>query len=82
MRKWSGLEEHHIEWQAHRELLQIAEDSTSQQMLKSERKGKPSFYMALHICCIMLYMMDLKSMVYSLEKLYSGLDPDDATMCK
>ena len=27
-------------------------------------------------------MIDLKSMVYSLEKLYSRLDPDDATMCK
>ena len=39
--------------------------------------------MLLHICCIMLYVMDLKkSMVSSLEKLYSGLDPDDATLRK
>ena len=41
-----------------------------------------SFCMLLHICCIMLYVMYLKSMVSSLEKLYSGLDPDDATLYK
>ena len=40
------------------------------------------FYMLLHICCIMFYDMDLKSMVSILEDLYSGLDPDDAILCK
>ena len=30
----------------------------------------------------MLFVMDLKSMIYSLDKIYSGLDLDDATLCK
>ena len=77
-----GLEEHHKEWKAHKALLQIAKDSTSQQMLKSEKNIRLYLCMSLHICCIMLYVMDLKSMVSSLYKLYSGLDPDDATLCK
>ena len=47
-----------------------------------KEKLKLFFLMLLHICCIMLYVMDLESMVSSLEKLYSGLDPDDATLCK
>ena len=51
-------------------------------MLKSEGKYKSFFYMLLHICCIMLYVMDLESVVSILEKLYSGLDPDDATLWK
>ena len=82
MRKWWWLEEHHREWKAHIEVLKIAEDSTSQQMLKSERNIRPYFCMLLHISCIILYVMDLKSMVSSLEKLYSELDRDDATLCK
>ena len=49
-------------------------------MLKSEIKDKSFF---LHVITHLLYVMDLKkSMVSSLEKLYSGLDPDDATLCK
>ena len=79
MGKWSDLEENHQEWKAHRELLWIVEDSTNQQMLKSERKDKALFmYVIIHL----LYVMNLKSMVSSLEKLYPGLDPNDATMCR
>ena len=48
-------------------------------MLKSERKDETLF---LHDIKHLLYMMDLKSMVSILEKLYYGLDPDGATMCK
>ena len=48
-------------------------------MLKSERKNMNLF---LHVITHLLYVMDLKkSMVSSLEKLYSGLDRDDATLC-
>ena len=81
MRKWSWLEEHHREWQDHREILQIVEDSRSQQMLKSERKDKFFLHVITHFL-YKVYLMDLKSMVSSLEKLYYGLDLDDATMCK
>ena len=77
------LEEHHREWQAHKELLQIIEDSRSQQMLKSERKDK-SFFM--HVITHLLYNVVCegfkKSMVSNLENLYSGLDPYDAALCK
>ena len=52
-------------------------------MLKSERKDKSFF---LHVITHMLYNVVCygfkKSMVSSLDKLYSGLDPDDATLCK
>ena len=52
-------------------------------MLKNERKYK---YLFLHVITHLLYNVVCngfkKSMVSSLEKLYSGLDPDDATMCK
>ena len=48
-------------------------------MMKSERKDKTLFmYVIIHL----LYVMNLKSMVSSLEKLYPGLDPDDDTMCR
>ena len=40
------------EWHAHKELLQITEDSRSQQMLKSERKDK---YFFLHVITHILY---------------------------
>ena len=82
MIKWSLLEEYHKELKSHIELLQIVEDSRSQQMLKSEEKIRLYFCMLLHICCIIFYAMDLKSIVSSLKKRYSGLDPDDATLCK
>ena len=68
--------------EVHRELLQIAEDSEVNKCSKAKEKMRLSFCMILHIYCIMLYMMNLKSMVSSLEKLYSRLDPDDAIMCK
>ena len=53
-------------------------------MLKSERKDK---YLFLHVTTHFLYKVVCdgfikKSMVSSLEKLYSGLDPDYATLCK
>ena len=48
-------------------------------MLKSEIKGGNLFF---HNITHLLYMMDLKYMVFSLGKLYYGLDLDDATMCK
>ena len=71
------------EWHAHKELLQIIEDSRSQQMLKSERKDKSFFMHAItHLLNNVVCDGFKKSMVSSLEKLYSGLDPDDATLCK
>ena len=52
-------------------------------MLKNERKYK---YFFLHVITHLLYNVVCdgfkKSMVSSLEKLYSRLDPDDATSCK
>ena len=52
-------------------------------MLKIERKDEIFF---LHVITHFLYNVVCdgfkKSMVCSLEKLYSGLDPDDATLCK
>ena len=55
----------------------------SQQMLKSERKDETFF---LHVITHLLYNVVCdafkKSMVSSLKKLYSGLDPDDVTLCK
>ena len=52
-------------------------------MLKSERKDK---YFFLHVITHLFYNVVCdgfkKYMVSSLEKLYSGLDLDDATMCK
>ena len=52
-------------------------------MLKSERKYKSVF---LHVITHLLYNVVCngfkKSMVSILEKLYSRLDPDDATLYK
>ena len=51
-------------------------------MLKSERKYKSLF---MHVITHLLYNVVCdgfkKSMVSSLEKIYSGLDLDDATLC-
>ena len=83
MIKWSRLEEHYLEWKSHRELLHIEKDSRSQQILKSERKNKSLF---LHVITHLLYNVVCdgfkNSMVSSLEKLYSRLDPNDATLYK
>ena len=57
----------------------MEKDFITQQILKIERKDETFF---MHVITHLLYLMDLKSMVYSLEKLYSGLDQDDATMLK
>ena len=52
-------------------------------MLKSEREDK-SFFMRVitHLLYNVVYDGFKKSMVSSLEKLYSRLDPEDATLCK
>ena len=59
----------------------MVEDSWSQQMLKIERKEKILF---LHdnYAFNVLFMMDMKSIVSSLEKLYYGLNPYDANSNK
>ena len=52
-------------------------------MLKNDRKYN---YLFLHVITHLLYNVVCngfkKSMVSILEKLYSGLDPDDATLYK
>ena len=52
-------------------------------MLKSERKDKSfSLQVITHLLHNVVCDGFKKSMVSSLEKLYSGLDLDDATLCK
>ena len=50
-------------------------------MLKIERKDK-IFFRRDNYAFNVLFMMDMKSIVSSLEKLHSGLDLGDATLCK
>ena len=52
-------------------------------MLKSERKDKSFFmHVIMHLLYNVVYDGFKKYMVSSLEKIYSGLAPDDATLCK
>ena len=52
-------------------------------MLKSERKYKSLFmYVITHLSYNVVCYGFKKYMVSSLEKLYSRLDPGDATLCK
>ena len=52
-------------------------------MLKSERKDKYFFLLVItHLLYNTVCDGFKKYMVSSLEKLYAGLDPDDATLCK
>ena len=81
--KWLGLEEHHREWQAHRQLLNIIEYSIIQQKLKIERKDEIFLlqeYYTFIVLQNLLCMMDFKSIVSSSGKLHFGLDPNDDTM--
>ena len=49
-------------------------------MLKSERKDKTFF---LHVISHLLYNVVCDGFkIHGLEKIYFGLDPDDATLCK
>ena len=57
----------------------MVEDSWSQQMLKIERKDMILFPHDNYTFNV-LFMIDMKYIVSSLEKLHSGLDPDDATL--
>ena len=50
-------------------------------MLKIERKNNILF-MHDNYTFNVLFIMDMKSIVSSLEKLHSGSDPDDATLNK
>ena len=59
----------------------MVEDSWSQQMLKNERKEKILFLHDNYMFNV-LFMMDMKSIVYSLDKLHYGSDPEDATLKK
>ena len=59
----------------------MVEDSWSQQMLKIQRKKTISFMHDNYMFNV-LFMMDMKFIVSSLEKLHSGSDPDDATLNK
>ena len=59
----------------------MVEDSLSQQMLKIERKDH-IFFLHDNYTFNVVLMMDLKSIVSSLEKLHSGSNPDDGTLNK
>ena len=59
----------------------MVEDSWSQQMLKIERKDKILF-MHDNYTFNVLFMVDMKSIVSSLEKWHSRSDPNDATLNK
>ena len=59
----------------------MVEDSWSQQMLKIERKDT-IFFLHDNYTFNVLFMMDMKSIVSSLEKLHYGLDSNDATLNK
>ena len=59
----------------------MVEDSWSQQMLNIEIKYK-TFFLHDITQLNVLYMMNMKSIVSSLEKLHSGSNPDDDTLNK
>ena len=59
----------------------MVEDSRSQQMLKIEIKYNILFLHDNYTFNV-LFMMDMKSIASSLEKLHYGLDPKDATLIK
>ena len=59
----------------------MVEGSWSQQMMKIKRKDK-IFFLHDNYTFNVLFMMDMKLIVSSLEKLHSGSDPDDATLNK
>ena len=59
----------------------MIENCWSQQMLKIERKYKILFMNDSYTLNV-LFMVDMKSIVSSLEKLHSGSDLDDGTLNK
>ena len=59
----------------------MVEYSWSQQVLKIERKDNILFLHDNYTFDV-LFMMDMKPIVYNFEKLHSISDPDDATLNK